>query len=152
MTTPANPTPQERAEQFRTEIKSLLDALDTKIESMRADLSADLESLRAEMQQIREGLTHASQPAPATGNFAQMMIDTIIMTTNDNGKPVYKATGEPYQKYGVRVWDEVLPKLGIDPATLTPGKNPVGPIAARVLMNEPEEGKTTQPRKVIGKA
>jgi hypothetical protein len=146
-----DPTPAERAEQFRAEVMALLDAMDTKLEGIRTDIGAELEAIRGEMQQMREGLSHASQPAPAGSSFSQMMIDTIIKTTNDEGEPAYKALGAPYQKFGVRIWDEVLPKLGIDPATLNPGKNPVGPIAARVLMNAPQDGKPAQPRKVTGK-
>jgi hypothetical protein len=123
------------------------------IRDLFADLRAEIEDLRTDIAQIREGLQQAaSQPAAPNGTFGQMMIDTIIMTYDDSGKPAYKATGAPYNKFGVRVWDEILPALGIDPESLKPGKNPQQPeIPARVLMNAPKDGKSAQPRKVTGK-
>ncbi len=115
-------------------------------------LHVEIAELRADIAQMKSGLQQAAaQPAPMVTE--EMMINTIIMTTDDNGRPAYKAKGAPYQKHGVRVWDEVLPALGINPETLKPGQNAITPaIRARVQMNPPtEEGKTAQPRKVIGK-
>jgi len=48
-------------------------------------------------------------------------------------------------KFGVRVWPETLPALGIDPATLKTGPNPLT-LRVRALMGE------KGPRKVIGLA
>lgn len=112
-----------------------------------------LDELAAELTAIREGLKTAAATPPAVGTFGEMMIESIVMTYDDNGKPAYKAKGAPYQKHGVRIWDEVLPALGVDPETLKPGPNTISPaIRARVQMNPPtEEGKTAQPRKVTGK-
>ena len=144
MTTPTTqPTPAQQAEAFREEIRAAFDLLHVEIAELRADLA-----------QMREGLTHASQPAPITnsGQFTEMMIDNIIMTYSDKGEPAYKATGTPYNKFGVRVWPETLPALGIDPASLKPGPNPQpAPIKASVLMQVNEEGKAS-PRKITGKA
>lgn len=138
MTTPT-PAPERIT---AAEIRERFDEL----EAMIKTLTATLEAMRGGLQ------TAAAAPAPA-GQFAEMQIDSIVMTYDDAGKAAYKAKGAPYQKHGVRVWDEVLPLLGIDPATLKPGPNPLPePIRARVLMNQPEEGKTAQPRKVTGKA
>jgi len=124
----------------------------TETRQLFAELHTEIAELRAELHTIREALHTAATP-PAVGTFSEMMIDSIVMTYDDAGKPAYKAKGAPYQKHGVRVWDEVLPALGIDPATLKPGPNTIEPIRARVLMNAPtEEGKTAQPRKVTGKA
>ena len=47
-------------------------------------------------------------------------VDTLVFDLND-GKPVFKMRGPLYPQYGVRVWPEVLPRLGIDEATLKPG-------------------------------
>ncbi len=142
MTTPNQPTP--RTDRITAaEIRALFEGV-----------HIEISELRAELAQMREGFTIAAQPAPATnsGQFTEMMIDSIIMTYSDKGEPAYKATGAPYNKFGVRVWPETLPILGIDPAALKPGPNPQpAPIPARVLMNQPEEGKTAQPRKVTGK-
>lgn len=123
------------------------------IRELFADLRAEIAELRAELHTMRGGLQTAATP-PAVGTFGEMLIDSIVMTYDDNGKPAYKAKGAPYQKHGVRVWDEVLPALGIDITKLQPGPNPITPaIRARVQMNPPtEEGKTAQPRKVTGKA
>lgn len=144
MTTPtAQPTPAQQAEAFREEIRAAFELIHVEIAELRADLA-----------QMREGLTHASRPAPITnsGQFTEMMIDNIIMTYSDKGEPAYKATGTPYNKFGVRVWPETLPALGIDPASLKPGPNPQpAPIKASVLMQVNEEGKAS-PRKITGKA
>lgn len=128
------------------------------IRELFADLRAEVDDIRRAMIVqneiiigMRDGLQQAaSQPAPQVGTFAEMIVDCIIMTYDDNGKPAYKATGAPYQKFGVRVWDEIIPQF-VDVATLKPGKNPISPTPARVLMNTPEEGKTAQPRKITGK-
>lgn len=130
------------------EIRELFAGLNENISALMFRVS-DLET---ELHAMRGGLQQAATP-PAVGTFGEMMIDSIVMTYDDAGKPAYKAKGAPYQKHGVRIWDEVLPALGIDPATLKPGPNAIEPIRARVQMNAPtEEGKTAQPRKVTGKA
>ncbi len=49
-------------------------------------------------------------------------------------------------KFGVRIWPEVLPNIGIDPNALKPGTNPFSAMVRAVLN---EEGK---PKKVIGLA
>ena len=145
MTTPTTQpaqTPAQAAEQFRSELRADLELLHVEIAEIRADLA-----------QMRDGLTHASQPATAAvGNFSEMMLDNIIMTYDDKGKPTYKATGTPYNKFGVRVWPETLPALGIDPLSLKPGPNAQTPITARVLMQISEETGKSNPRKVTGKA
>jgi hypothetical protein len=64
------------------------------------------------------------------------------MSYDDNGQPVYKAKGGQYSKFGVRIWPEVLPVLGVNPATLKPGPNPVN-LCLVALMGE------HGPRKVI---
>lgn len=117
------------------------------------ELAMQIECLSGMVETIRNGLQTAATP-PAVGTFGEMMIESIVMTYDDAGKPAYKAKGAPYNKHGVRVWDEVLPALGIDAATLKPGPNALPePMRARVQMNPPtEEGKTAQPRKVTGKA
>lgn len=157
MTTPTTPTPQAsqptEAEKFRAEIRRAFEHIEERL----ADLTELTHETRAALLQMREGLTiAAAKSAPAVGTFAEMQIETIVMTYDDNGKPAYKAKGAPYQKHGVRVWDEVLPALGIDPASLKPGPNAqTPPITARVLMGETTDDNgqpRTSPRKVTGKA
>lgn len=145
MTTPtATPTP---AEQFRADMLRSLDEI-------REELRAELESMRAELAQIRAGLATASQPAPAVGPSATFTADSITLDYMD-GKPVYKMRGGQYTKFGVRVWPEVLPALGIDAATLKPGTNPITPLDVRVLLETKSDDdgtpKTTA-RKVTGRA
>jgi len=136
-----NPTTNPADRITAAEIRERFDELETMIKH----LTATIETMRG-------GLQTAATP-PAVGTFVEMQIDSIVMTFDDNGKAAYKAKGAPYQKHGVRIWDEVLPTLGIDPANLKPGPNTLPtPIRARVLMNQPEEGKTAQPRKVTGRA
>ena len=136
-----NPTTNPADRITAAEIRERFDELETMIKH----LTATIETMRGGLQ--------TAATAPAVGTFGEMQIDIIIVGTDDNGKTTYKAKGAPYQKHGVRIWDEVLPTLGIDPATLKPGPNAITPaIRARVLMNQPEEGKTAQPRKVTGKA
>jgi hypothetical protein len=108
-------------------------------------LTERLDSIETEIAAIRDGLaTAASQPAaPApTGETIALDVSLLLMSYDDNGQPVYKAKGGQYQKFGVRVWPEVLPALGVDPASLKPGPNPVN-LKVNVLMGE------NGPRKVI---
>jgi len=124
----------------------------TQMENRFDELATEMLEVKSELHAMRGGLQTAATP-PAVGTFGEMIIDSIVMTYDDAGKPAYKAKGAPYTKHGVRIWDEVFPNLGIDPATLKPGPNEIEPIRARVLMNPPQEdGKTAQPRKVTGKA
>ena len=137
MTTPTTtPTP---AEQFRADMLRALD-------EMREGLRAELESVHAELAQIRAGLATASQPAPApaVGPSATFTANSITLDYMD-GKPVYKMRGGQYTKFGVRVWPEVLPALGIDAATLKPGTNPIEPSEVRVLL-ETKDDDNGQPR------
>lgn len=152
MTTPTNTPTPTNDRMTAAEIRELFNMLRGEIEQNTIEINGVI----AELHAMREGLTiAAAKPAPATnsGQFTEMMIDSIIMTYSDKGEPAYKATGAPYNKFGVRVWPETLPILGIDPATLKPGPNQLDdPIKANVLMNQPQEGKTAQPRKVTGRA
>ena len=144
MTTPTTQPDRITAQ----EIRDLFAGMSEEIEELRERIV----SMNNFMHTMREGLQQAaSQPAQPVGTFSEMMIENIIMTYDDKGKPAYKATGAPYSKFGVRVWDEVLPALGIDPTRLKPGPHPQTPaIAARVQMVTNDEGKTN-PRKVTGK-
>lgn len=155
MTTPTTTPAQQAAEQFRADLRADLAEIMDELHSQRAELI----NVRADLEAIRAGLTQAaSQPAAtSTGTFSEMIIENIIMSYNDEGKPTYKAKGAPFQKFGVKVWDETLPLLGINPATLKPGQNiQPEPITARVLMGETTNRETGAkgigPRKVTGKA
>jgi hypothetical protein len=145
-TTPDRITAQEIRELFKEQNARLI------------DLHFEIELLRDSIAHMKEGLQQAATPpASQVGTFGGMTIDIIVMSYDDNGKPTYKAQGQPYPKHGVRIWEEVLPLLGVNPATLHPGKNPQTPaIQARVLLgettNQDTGAKQTGPRKVTGKA
>lgn len=120
-----------------------------------AIIRAAIASLQTELDSLRSGLTQAaSKPATSGETYRDFDGEQILLSYDDNGKACYKIKGGTFKKFGVRVWDEVLPELGIDPASLKPGPNPIK-IRVRALMQEAtsEEGVTsTQPKKVIGKA
>lgn len=155
MTTPTQPTPaQQAAEQFRADLRADLAEIMDELHSQRAELV----NVRADLEAIRAGLTQAaSQPAPATATFGEMEITAILKSIDKKNKVNYTATGAPYSKWGVRVWDEVLPALGIDPAALEFGNNEITPaIRARVLLGETTNRETgvkgIGPHKVTGRA
>jgi hypothetical protein len=76
---------------------------------------------------------------------ADLLAAFLLVGIDDNGQPTYKAKGGQYAKFGVRIWPETLPLLGIDPASLKPGPNA---ISLRVLAIMGDKG----PREVIGLA
>jgi hypothetical protein len=110
-------------------------------------LTERLDQIEAELTALREGLATAAtqpQPSPASAGQTVDFVATILLVgMDDNGQPTYKAKGGQYMKFGVRVWPEILPELGIDPASLKPGPNPIN-LKVRALMGE------HGPRKVIG--
>ena len=149
--TPLSPAPLTPAEQFRADMMSALAAI-------RAELAlfyGDIDAIQSDIAAIRDGLASASQPATHASGVTQTITATsIIMTYDDKGQPSYKILGPPFAKFGVRVWPEVLPALGIDPATLKPGPNPIN-LAVRVQMQEhtAEDGTVKLiPQKVTGRA
>ncbi len=120
-----------------------------------ASLHSEIASLRGELDSFRAGLTQAaSKPAASSETYRDFDGEQILLSYDDNGKACYKIKGGTFKKFGVRVWDEVLPELGIDPASLKPGPNPIK-VRVRALMFEAtgEDGSTSaQPKKIIGKA
>lgn len=91
--------------------------------------------------------THGVTPTNGNGSYGyrDFACTTIILSYDDKGEATYKAQGVPYSKFGVRIWPEVLPTLGIDPAALQPGPNP---FVANLRAEMGDKG----PRKVIGLA
>jgi len=136
---PTNNKPEKiTAEEFRNTFQTLSERLD--------QIEAELSSLREGLAAAASGSPSGSQPALGSlGSGESVVFDAVIllMSYDDNGQPIYKAKGGPYMKFGVRIWPEVLPTLGVDPATLKPGPNPIN-IRVRALMGE------HGPRKVIG--
>ena len=171
MTTPTTtPTPaQQQAEQFRAEIKRQFAEMEKNllfqnqvIETVNNSidlLHVEIAELRADLAQMREGLTHASQPAPASGQTETMQA-TRITKTRTAGKDYYKILGGRYTKRGVTIWIEGLKALDLDPKQIewdeTDGYTFPTPLNVTVLMKEykdEETGETkTTPQKVIGRA
>ena len=135
MTTPTNPTPDRITP---AELRALFQTLYERLDAIENDIAARFDALAA---------AAASQPQPAapTGQTVTFDATILLMSYDDNGQPVYKVKGGQYQKFGVRVWPEVLPALGVDPASLKPGPNP---LTLRVVALMGEKG----PRKVISLA
>ena len=110
-------------------------------------LTERLDQIESEIAALRDGLAAAAgspQAAPASAGQTVDFIATILLVgMDDNGQPTYKAKGGQYMKFGVRIWPEILPELGLDPASLKPGPNPVN---LHVLALMGDKG----PRKVIG--
>ena len=105
-----------------------------------------IDALTEEVASLREGLAAAAaSPAAPTGEYTEFTTTEIVMTYNDDGTPAYKAKGGQYLKFGVRIWPEVLPALGVAADQLKPGPNPLQ-IHVRALMGE------RGPRKVVGLA
>ena len=93
-------------------------------------------------------LLNAAEP----GQYQDFDASAIIMTYSDKGEPAYKIIGFPFNTFGVRVWPEILPQLGIDPATLKPGPNPYAArVRAKMVESSTVSGKLT-PKKIIGLA
>lgn len=151
--------PQAPEKITAAELRAILAEIRADMADFHADLTDvrnDQDKITAALQTLARGIAQAgeqtAQAAAPAGTFAEMVIESVVMTYDDAGKPAYKATGAPYSKFGVRIWSEVLPALGIDPAALKPGPNPQTPaIRARVLLGEPNEAGKTNPRKVTGK-
>lgn len=126
------------------------------IESIQADERNTLDELTKAIETMLHGMKQAAAATPPA-TFGEMEITAILKSIDKNNKINYMASGAPYTKFGVRVWDEVLPLLGIDPAALEFGNNPISPgIHARVLLGETTNQKTGKvgigPHKVTGKA
>ena len=116
-----------------------------KVRQMLKNLYERIDALTEEVAALKDGLAAAAATPVTAGEYAEFTADEIVMTYNDDGSPAYKAKGGLYRKYGVRIWPEVLPALGLETGQLQPGPNPVQ-IRVRALMGE------RGPRKVIGLA
>lgn len=122
----------------------------TELRKMFQSLNERLDQIESEINTLREGLAAAaSQPQGSAtapdGQTVDFLATVLLVGVDDAGQPTYKAKGGQYAKFGVRIWPEVLPQLGINPASLKPGPNAVQ-LHLVALMGE------KGPRKVIGLA
>ena len=114
------------------------------------EILTELKSIRTEIEAMNQNLATpapAAQPATPSNNGDLVTFETseIVVSMDDEGKPVYRVRGPLYPKFGIRVWPEVLPKLRLNPADLQPGPNP---FSATVLAIMGEN----HPKKVISLA
>ncbi len=119
----------------------------TELRAAFANITERLDRIESDLANLRQALATAPKPpaesSTTLGETITFDPQTLLMSYDDTGQPIYKAKGGQYQKFGVRIWPEVLPTLGVDPASLKPGPNPVN-LRLRVLMGD------HGPRKVIG--
>jgi len=147
MTTPTQPQPADKVS--AAELRAAFEGLHCDI----ADLNTRIESIAEELNAIRSALASAAtrpqQAASAapTGPTVDFMAEEISYSMDEAGHPVYKLRGGRFTKFGVRVWPEILPALGIDSKTLLPGANLLPALRVRAELTE-----SGQPRKVIGLA
>jgi hypothetical protein len=135
------------------------------VRSLLGLISGKLENLEDRIEHIENilaaaSLRQAAQPATNGNNgHADIAQDIEIMNASSiemsydpkSGKPNYKVIGDKWPKFGVRVWPEILPALGVDVAAIAPGKPLAWAEAVRVQVEVNAEGKRC-PRKVIGLA
>lgn len=159
-------TPAAQSLELLTRIAAGIEAQNAKLAALTEAVThllevsgeaAESSALTAEgLSNLQQALATWSQPvvtgaastvtATPTGPTISFMAESISLGFDEKtGAPVYKIRGGSYQKFGVRVWQEALPLLGINPADLKPGLNAFcKPVIA--LMGE------KGPRKVIGLA
>jgi hypothetical protein len=137
MTTPDRITPDEFRAEFNT-LRKAIHGLNERIDGLHEEIA----TLRDGLAQAATAPAAAAQPAGSTAVFDGTI---LLLSYDDNGEATYKLKGGQYMKFGVRIWPETLPALGIDPTSLKPGPNAV---ALRVAALLGENG----PRKVIGLA
>ena len=109
--------------------------LDTLIEAVR---SGDSKS-NGQTESINGGQSNGN------GNIIEFDATEIVTTLDDSGeRKLFRIKGGHYTTYGLRVWPEVLPELGLDPDELPLGWTPyTGRVRAII---------TDRGKKVIGLA
>ena len=131
-------SPQSGGKMTPAELRQAFQALTERLDQIESEISA-----------LRDGLSLAATQPPAAlaaaGQTVDFVATILLVGMDDNGQPTYKAKGGQYMKFGVRIWPEVLPSLGIDPASVKPGPNSIN-LHLLALMGE------KGPRKVIGLA
>ena len=114
----------------------------TYTEALIARAIFQLERIAAALETIAE---RPAAPAAASARVDEITFQaTSICVDFIDGKPAYRAKGDQYNKFGIRIWEEIFPLLGIDPATLKPGSNPIS-LTLRARLNE-----TGKPKKIVG--
>ena len=144
MTAPTPTTPDRMtAAELRAAFERLDEEMNHQLELIN-QVKSQLDTLTAGIQTAASAST---QPHDS-GEWVTFPMETLTLSTDEQGKPTYKARGGQFTKFGVRIWPEVLPALGLNFSSLAPGMNQINPpVMVRALL-----GDTGQPRKVTGKA
>lgn len=113
-----------------------------------AELREQFATLTEEVARLRklieQKLMATSSPLPAPiaigpcpKDCRDFLAEQAIVGVDDNGQPTYKLKGFPFVRFGVRIWPEALPRLGLDPETLKPGPNqlPNGGMVVRAVLD-----------------
>jgi hypothetical protein len=165
MITPT-PTPNPTAaEIFRSEMFARLDVQAEMITSLRADSARQDElivKLTDGLTSLVSGLTSAaataraaSQPAAPAGETVTYTADTLVHNVA-NGKDSFYLRGGQFAQFGIRIWPEVLEKIGLGVMIKSPpALHPIQPIDVIAIVEdyvnkkgEPARG----PQKIIGRA
>ena len=155
---------QKKMDDRLFQINHTIEVLEANRYKQIAQIEGEIGILRGMVEGLCDLLQKQPPAQPATlqqqpdahGNGCVVFhVDDLTMTYDDKGKPAYKAKGGRYAKFGVRVWPEVLPLLGIDAATLKPGPNAVDLMVRAELAETTDKDtgeKSMNARKVIGLA
>ena len=125
----------------RTEITALGETLDAINQASTSVTEIVPGNGKAAAVPIQPNLPPAAQPL----DTVQFDVDTIVKAINEDGQPTFRVRGPLYPRFGIKVWPEVLPKLGLDPDSLPVGQTPFN---ARVLALMGDK----YPKKVVGLA
>jgi len=147
---PATPA-QQAAADFREEIRQQF----TNTFLQFVSLQQEIGGLRNDIDQMREGLNHASQPAPVVN--AETFTAVKIEREKRKGKYYYKMIGGQFSKHGITIWDEILEALDLDKVAYDEDDTHklIPPLEVRFSSEEYTEettGEIKHRRKVTGKA
>ena len=117
MTNQHQPNSDRGAETLRllTQIAEGIQALREEIHyltSLMEPGAADTARLTETLDAIGQALARPAAPLSAVaspdGQYRDIQAEALLLSYDDQGKPAYKIKGQPYSKFGVRVWPEVL--------------------------------------------
>jgi len=156
---PAKPSPNPETLATLRAIQAASEATVTSLEALRSEIHFLTEitqnniDAQAEFTKVLQASFTKSADAQQAihtpnGLVVDFLAERITVASDEKGNPIYKIYGHPYTKWGVRVWPEVLPALGLHTNDLKPGDNPLPSLTVRAKLVDGKNGKT--PSKVIG--
>ncbi|MFC2053476.1 hypothetical protein ACFLV7_04140 [Chloroflexota bacterium] len=113
--------------------------------SMNDQTLTAIAAVLVEIRDLLAAISSSLQAQTPSDTIRIIQAESITKGVDDNGKTSYKVRGYPFNTYGVRIWPEALPRIGVKEVDLENGPNNfTKPV--QVLM---VQGK---PKKVIGLA